>query len=140
MPAFAAEVARAEFSPPARGRGQRLLLVDDEPAIAKSGQMILERLGYRVAVFTNASTALAHFWMAPEAVDALVTDLQMPEMTGRELARKILARRPGLPVFIVSGVAGAANADELRREGVTAILDKPVDFAKAAAALARAFG
>lgn len=111
------------------GAGQHVLLVDDEAPIARSARIFLERLGYRVSMFTHPEAALAAFWSEPDAFDALVTDYQMPAMTGLELSRRVLAARPGLPVFMASGFSGHADAEALREEGITALLQKPFEIA-----------
>jgi len=122
-----------------RGRGQHILIVDDEPTVTKSVQLMLERLGYRVTGFTHPDPALAFFHAAPEAVDAVITDFQMPAMTGVELAGKILAQRPALPVFIASGFAGKTTPEKMRAEGVAGFLHKPFALAALAETLARTF-
>ncbi len=124
----------ADFAALPRGRGQHLLLVDDEAPIARSGQMLLERLGYRVSMFTHPEAALAAFWAAPDQFDALITDHQMPGMNGLELGRRLRAARPDLPVFIASGFADT-RPDLLRAEGVAALLPKPFEIAELARVL-----
>ena len=79
------------------GEGQRILLVDDEPAVADIGARLLESLGYAVIVFTDPDEAAVHFLRAPEAVDVLVTDLTMPGMTGTLLAERLRERRRRCP-------------------------------------------
>lgn len=124
----------------AHGRGQRILLVDDEVAVGQSLKILLERLGYKVTVFTNPAHALLRWEAAPGDFDALLTDYQMPGMTGTVLAKKILAGRPGLPVFIMSGFAGTNSPQRLRAEGFMDFLSKPIDLEDLTAKLARVLG
>lgn len=137
----AATLPDEDERPPApRGRGQRLLLVDDEPAIGQSVKLILERLGYAVSAFTDPRAALAHWEAAAADYDAVVSDVQMPGLTGFMLAERILAVRPGLPIFLLSGFAGTDRPERLRAAGVTEFLRKPINFDELARVLARRLG
>jgi signal transduction histidine kinase/CheY-like chemotaxis protein len=96
-----------------RGHGQRVMLVDDEAAVAGIGARLLESLGYDVTTFTRPDVALDAFLVDPARVDLLLTDLTMPVMTGAVLAREMQRHRPDLRVAIATGVPSAiAAADE----------------------------
>jgi CheY-like chemotaxis protein len=96
-----------------RGHGQRVMLVDDEAAVAGIGARLLESLGYDVTTFTRPDVALDAFLVDPARVDLLLTDLTMPVMTGAVLAREMQRHRPDLRVVIATGVPSAiAAADE----------------------------
>jgi len=82
---------------------ERALLVDDEAPLVELLTLYLGELGYRVTGFTAARAALEAFLGAPEAFDALVTDLSMPHLPGLELADRFLRVRPDLPVVLTSG-------------------------------------
>ena len=84
-------------------RIERILLVDDEAPLVELLTLYLGELGYRVTGFTAAPAALEAFLGAPEAFDALVSDLSMPHLPGLELANRFLRVRPGLPVVLTSG-------------------------------------
>jgi CheY-like chemotaxis protein len=75
--------------------------------------------GYRVLQAANGREALAVASRAPRPIDMLVTDVVMPEMGGRELARELLRRDPCLPVLLVSGYASGG------REAVPEIVPLP---------------
>jgi len=62
----------------------------------------------------------------PGAFDAVITDRTMPEVTGTDLTRRILAMRPGIPVILCSGMADAEDEAEARAAGVVAVLKKPI--------------
>ncbi|HEX7451171.1 MAG TPA: ATP-binding protein, partial [Polyangiaceae bacterium] len=111
-----------------RGNGERVLFVDDEPVLGAVAQKMMQRLGYRATVFQSSEAALTAFQSDPAAFDALVTDLTMPAMTGVELARQVLAVRPGLPVILVSGSSGQLTTTELRKVGIRELLSKPLDY------------
>ncbi len=117
--------ASREEPPEPRGTGQRVLLVDDEPALVRIATRVLERLGYQVIPHTEATAALADFLARPDAFDLVLTDLTMPRMTGLELAREITARRPELPVILTSGYSGALDLTEIQEAGIREVLGKP---------------
>jgi PAS domain S-box-containing protein len=94
------EPARAA---PAPGGQETLLLVEDEDAVRDLAQHLLLSLGYRVLTAASGTEALAVWSRHEGEVQALVSDLVMPHMGGRELAAALRARRPGLPVLFISG-------------------------------------
>lgn len=100
-----------------------ILVVDDETDLTALYQTFLEASGYRVTVAHDGVTAL----LADEEdqADAVIADLTMPRMDGRELIARLRERRPHLPAIIVSGYVGAVDLDS--RE--TTILTKPVSLA-----------
>nr|WP_240979029.1 ATP-binding protein [Longimicrobium terrae] len=103
----APEAARQQADNPApmpRGAGQHIMYVDDEPALCHIMTRILAHLGYRCTAFTDPVAALQEFRTAPHDFDAVVTDLQMPAMSGLDLARAVRSVRPGVPVAIASGL------------------------------------
>ncbi|HEX6037689.1 ATP-binding protein [Longimicrobium sp.] len=87
-----------------RGAGQHVMYVDDEPALCHIMTRILVHLGYRCTAFTDPVAALQEFRTAPQAFDAVVTDLQMPAMSGLDLARAVWSVRPGVAVAVASGL------------------------------------
>jgi PAS domain S-box-containing protein len=82
----------------------RILLVEDEPAIRRLTRRALERAGYEVVEAPHGAAALGVL-RAGAAVDLLLTDVAMPELSGVELAREAAALRPALPVILMSGYA-----------------------------------
>ncbi len=107
-----------------RGRHERILLVDDEPALIQVVERILQRLDYHVASYRSAETALAALRAEPDGFALTITDLTMPGLSGLELAREIRQIRPELPVILASGHGSEAAA---RHAGVAAFLAKPFD-------------
>lgn len=86
----------------------RLLCVDDDSAFRHFYKNLLSSYGYDVTVAANAKQALKAFLNGK--IDAVLTDLEMPEMTGTELAARLKKLRPELPVLLVSGSAQAQTA------------------------------
>ncbi len=86
---------------------------------------MLQRLGYRVAGFTDANEALAAFRSNPAAYEAVVTDLSMPSMSGIEFASHVLQLRPEVPVVMTSGYVRAKDRESVMKTGVRDLLLKP---------------
>jgi DNA-binding response OmpR family regulator len=86
--------------------------------------------GHRVIEAENGAVALQRLLADPSAVDVLVTDVEMPELDGIELARTAIAARPGLKVLLISGFAGGLErAADLNAQGVRSLV-KPVALEK----------
>jgi PAS domain S-box-containing protein len=126
------EAAGSLTSATARGR-ELVLLVEDEVPVAAMMTHCLERLGYEVASCDHPKDALDTFAEDPDAWDVVVTDQTMPGLTGMELARRLLERRPDLPIVLCTGFSEAANEETARAAGIAAFLNKPVDPDKLAA-------
>ena len=112
----------------------RILLAEDEAMVALSIADLLEDEGYQVSVAGDGVAALAWARHMGDALDVLVTDLNMPVMGGEALIRALRADRPELPVIVVTGSAPFGGLDELRRDGgghgPFALLHKPIDYAE----------
>lgn len=113
------EDAPREAPPEAPGKGsETLLLVEDDEMFLELTGEVLESQGYQVLSASSPSEALAISRRHPEPIHLLVTDMVMPEMTGRDLARRLTEERPQLVVLLMSGYSdeileerGAADAD-----------------------------
>ncbi len=110
-----------------RGRGERLLLVDDEPEVVEMAATMLANLGYQVRAFESSPAALAAFLAAPAEFDMAITDQTMPLLTGVELTRALLQARPDLPVILCSGYSGTLEAKDVEALGIRRFLSKPID-------------
>lgn len=108
----------------APGRGQQLLYVDDDEVMALLVQRLLEHAGYRVQACATAADALALVREAPQAFDLVITDFNMPEMSGLDLARALAGLRPELPVIISSGYLTDRLRSDAKAVGVRALLRK----------------
>jgi len=108
-----------------RIRTEHVIYVDDEEALVFFATRMLTRLGYRVTGYTDAEEALKEIRAHPEGVDALVTDLSMPRMSGLELAREAMAIRPGLTVVITSGYMRPEDQTKAEQLGVREVILKP---------------
>ncbi|MBR1152849.1 PAS domain-containing protein [Bradyrhizobium sp. JYMT SZCCT0428] len=112
MPTQAAEAAAEGQEPGPRGRGYRVLVVEDNDDVGQFSTELLEDLGYMVRRADNADTALAILAEDEFAADLVFSDVIMPGMNGVELAGVIRERYPGLPVVLTSGYSNvlAENA------------------------------
>jgi PAS domain S-box-containing protein len=125
----AAEASAATESPAATprpaGNGRHVLYLDDEEQLVFLVTRMLERLGYVVSGYTRAEEALAAVRADPSQFDLVVTDLNMPGMSGLDVAREVSRLRPDLPVVLASGYV----TDELRAQalaaGVRQVIYKP---------------
>jgi len=105
---------------------EHILLVDDEEMIVQLESKVLERIGYRVTSCRNGADALAVFSETPEDFDLVITDMNMPNMTGDQLAREVLTIRPDIPIIICTGFSDKISRDEATAIGVKEFLMKPV--------------
>jgi PAS domain S-box-containing protein len=106
----------------------RVLLVDDEPAVAEFMAELLGSWGLEVTVHQNPVEARALFADDPEKYDLVVTDQTMPRLTGLDLARTLLTRRPELPVILYTGYAERLTEAQTRGSGIRAFVTKPIDI------------
>ncbi|MFZ5570783.1 MAG: ATP-binding protein [Thermodesulfobacteriota bacterium] len=103
------------------GRNEVILLVEDEPAILSTGKAMLEKLGYCVLCASTPGQALQLAQRHNGTIHLLMTDVIMPEMNGRDLAKKMLAFQPHLKHLFMSGY----SADIITHHGA---LDDGIQF------------
>jgi PAS domain S-box-containing protein len=112
---------------PVSGAGhERVLVVDDEESIRSIVGRSLGAAGYRLALFAAAGEALETLSRDPHGWDLLITDMTMPGMNGKELARRAMELRPDLPVILCCGYSSLISAEEARRMGIRTYLEKPM--------------
>jgi len=121
--ALSALVQTAKAAP--IGRGELILVVDDEPAIREATREILESNQYRVLTAGNGREALDLFMPERENVRLVLTDVMMPVMNGPALVRALRDFAPKLKVIAASGLDNEARRSELAALGVAEILMKP---------------
>jgi PAS domain S-box-containing protein len=108
------------------GGNERILFVDDEPALVELSKQLMERLGYQVTVRTSSIEALELFKSQPDEFDLIITDMTMPNMTGDVLATKLLSIRPDIPVIICTGYSEKITQDLCDRLNIKALILKPI--------------
>jgi DNA-binding NtrC family response regulator len=134
--ASATSAAPAEAPAPC-GRGETVLLVDDETPLVLLGEEMLAALGYEPVGFDSSAKALAAFRADPDRFDLLLTDEIMPGMTGTQLAAALHRIRPELPIILMTGHSGQARSHRLRAAGICGVLRKPLLSREIAESLAR---
>jgi PAS domain S-box-containing protein len=105
---------------------ERVLFVDDEELLVEAAKEILKGLGYAVTAVTSSGEALKLFKTDPGRFDLIMTDVTMPDMTGVELARRMLAIRADVPVIMCTGYSHLIDADAAKAAGIRAFAMKPL--------------
>lgn len=116
-----------------------ILFLDDEQMLIDLAIRFLGRLGYRVSGFTSATAAIEAFRRAPRQFDWVVTDMNMPEKTGLEVARDLKAIQLDIPIVLCSGATSEELQESARLVGIRAVLFKPTRMAELCDALHRCF-
>lgn len=103
---------------------RKVLVVDDDPVVGKSFDRVLSGKGYAVITARDGEEALNK--LRNETYDLVFTDIKMPGMNGLEVAERVRASQPWLPVVIVTGYGTAAYEARAKAAGVSAFLHKPL--------------
>ena len=103
---------------------RKVLVVDDDPVVGASIDRVLSTKGYAVISAASGQEALDR--IANEDYDVVYTDIKMPGMSGLEVARRVKASRPWLPVVIITGYGTGDNELEAREIGTAGFLRKPL--------------
>jgi signal transduction histidine kinase/ActR/RegA family two-component response regulator len=112
--------------PTVQGRGEAVLLVDDDTALVRLGEEMLAALGYEPVGFDSSRRALAAFLDDPMRFDIVLSDAVMPEIDGLMLAAEIHRVRPELPILLMTAHSEPMHGTMLREAGVRIVLKKPV--------------
>lgn len=108
-----------------RGRGETILLVDDEPLLRDLGSMILETYGYRVLVAADGLEAIELFMRERSRISLVVLDLSMPRLSGRDAYRRLLRIDPHVRVLFTSGYSGSSARHAEVTPRAEGFIDKP---------------
>lgn len=117
---------QAGNTPIRKGKGQSVMVVDDEKEILEMLIAMLADLNYQPTTFNNADEALRHFQENPARFDLIMTDQTMPIMTGIELSRAMLSIRPDIPIILCTGFSQHVGPDEAADAGIRGYLHKPI--------------
>lgn len=110
---------------PSPGGTERILFIDDEESLAILGKEMLETLGYTVVTTTGSRKALDTFLGDPDGFDLIITDLTMSGLTGVDLARRIVAIRPLVPMILCTGYNDRKQNGEIVRTLFCDCIQKP---------------
>ena len=135
FPAFAS----IPLAPLAEGLGEpttslTVVLIDDEPEVVRTLAEMLSRLGHQVKTAASGQEGLALLLEGP--ADLVLVDLGMREVDGWDILRAARERRPGLPIYLLTGYGATLDPEEVRRLGAVGLLTKPVSSSALASALA----
>jgi CheY-like chemotaxis protein len=134
LPKYGGEVQKSDKSNKKVLKGdEHILFVDDEPEITFMAKKMLENLGYKVSISSDSLSALDEFKSNPDRYSLLVTDQNMPNISGTELASKMKAIRPDLQVIIITGYSENLSEEILAENGISEVILKPMlldDFSK----------
>jgi CheY-like chemotaxis protein len=120
------------------GRGERILIVDDEPSVTRIGQRMLEHLGYRVEAVTDPTHAQELLTKRHREFDLVLTDRSMPRLTGEQLRVAIREIRPDLPCIMMTAFGDGLDERSVRAFGFDALLSKPFTMQALATVCSRA--
>jgi two-component system chemotaxis response regulator CheY len=118
----------------------RVLVVDDDSDIRQSVRLILTKAGYDVIEAEDGQLGVdkARSGDNPLALNAIVCDLQMPNMSGMEAIPFFRTQFPSCPVIVLTGAGTVENANILFKQGVIEFLSKPVDHTALLSAVEKA--
>jgi PAS domain S-box-containing protein len=130
FPAVAGKAERGSVDTIAtpRGRGEHVLVIDDERALVSLAEQALGSLGYRVTGFHSPVAALECFCNDPNSFDAVLSDMSMPKLSGIDVLRAVRAVRPSLPMILVSGHLRPEEQAAAQELGVHELLHKPTSY------------
>ncbi len=117
--------------------GQMILVVDDDRAVTDVLQTYLERLGAEVAVCHDPAIALEAVTEDPDDWTALITDYDMPGLSGGDLVAAVRDVTTQLPIFVVTALARRLADHRITRDTVNGVFAKPLNLSKLAQAMAQ---
>jgi DNA-binding NtrC family response regulator len=116
----------------------KVLIVEDDNAMSQMCAKLIRRHGHTALIADSGLHALAIFQSNPD-IAAVLTDVQMPHMSGIRLLAELRALDPELPVILMTGYTNIVSLDEARSLGATDYLSKPFDAGTLIGSLERAF-
>ena len=120
------ETLRPHKKEPLAKGTERILFVDDEPALIDLTKKMLENLGYIVTTRASSIEALELFRNNPDKFDLVITDMTMPAMTGDQLAQKIMDIRHDIPIILCTGYSEHITEERAKRIGIREFVMKPL--------------
>lgn len=118
---------------------KRILVADDESHMIRVIKLFLERAGYKVETASNGQDALESILLDPP--DILLTDINMPRMTGQQLCMELQKQLPErkFPIFVMTSMTERENRDWAQQIPNTALLEKPLSMRLLVSDLAKCF-
>ena len=112
---------------------EKILCVDDEPELVNMLKTMLCKTGYQVTTRSSSLEAFELFKQNSDRFDLVITDLNMPHLSGDRLAKQMIEIRPDLPIILCTGFSDHLTEQDLSLAGIRAVTLKPVlraDLAK----------
>ncbi len=135
------DIRKAQGPPQfAKGNGELILLVEDEPNIRSATKMILEKNNYRVLEASDGTEGLAIFAQQMNSIDLVLSDMMLPYIDGVALIRALKKMKPNMIFVGSTGQGEGSRVADLQELGVTDFLAKPYDTEKLLSALREALG
>lgn len=129
---------RHEARDAVEGGTERILLVDDESMLAELGKSMLEPSGYSVTAVTRSADALNMFRSDPQGFDLVITDMTMPGLTGKDLAKEMIGIRSDIPIILCTGFSELVNEKQAKGSGIREFIMKPYTVSSLQQAIHRA--
>ncbi len=117
-----------EKKEPLKGRGETILLVDDEPSILKIVSRLLNRANYKVVTASNGKNALEVYHKHRMEIRLVILDLIMPGMDGKQCLQALQSTDSKVRVLIATGQSTQGMAEDLQQAGATGFIGKPFDM------------
>ncbi len=130
--------SRTQETPP--HGNETILFADDEEMLRNLGRILLERLGYKVLLARDGEEAVQLYQQRYSEIDAVVLDMTMPTLTGRQAMKKLLQINPKARILLASGYTSEGSVKDLIREGAMDFLPKPYTILPLAQALRKVIG
>lgn len=119
---------------------ETVLLVDDDEMVMEITRALLTRLGYRVLWAGTGEASIKIAADSSKAFDLVLLDVQLPDMDGSEIYRKLVAIRPGLKVIVCSGYSLDGPARDIIDAGAQEFLQKPITVETLAMTIRKVLG
>jgi PAS domain S-box-containing protein len=113
MPDAQPATPREEAPAPNRGAGEGILLIDDEPVVRDTLQLLLQRAGYRVFPAGDGKAGVQEFERRQSEIALVITDMMLPDQIGTQVVKSLRQRHSTLPIIAISGMMGSGNFDDL---------------------------
>jgi len=132
LPAYKTEVS-TNFLPDDVKNGQtkkHIMLIDDDDDILQIQKQLIEHLGYKVTAFNDSLLALESFSQNPHNYDLILTDMNMPELSGLALSKLMLHINSQIPIILCTGFTDSVNEATLKSVGIKKFVLKPLTTQK----------
>ncbi len=116
------------FKPAADKHKGKIFIVDDEQAVLNAARAALQSGGYRVDIANDGQHALSYLLEHSSTYDLVITDQMMPGMRGEDLAARLHAAAPSLPILLFTGYDRQVELKQLKSKGIVDVFFKPLEL------------